>query len=62
MVAEYSVFCNYVDYLTKIIEKNRRKYTGISSKNNECDRCRRKFKVSDLNYFLRSKFKRLIVF
>jgi len=33
--------------LLKIIEKNRRKYTGISSKNNEFDRCRRKSKVSD---------------
>jgi len=33
--------------LLKIIEKNRRKYTGISSKNNDVNRCRRKFKVSD---------------
>jgi len=46
MVAEYSIFW-YVRLFVKIIEKIRRKYTGISSKNNENNHCRRKSKVFD---------------
>lgn len=46
MVAEYSVFCKS-SLFVKISEKNRRKYTGMSSNNNVFNRCRRKFKVSD---------------
>ena len=46
MVAEYSVFCK-CSLFVKISEKNRRKYTGMSSNNNVFNRCRRKFKVSD---------------
>jgi len=46
MVAEYSIFWN-VRLFVKIIEKIRRKYTGISSKNNDFNHCRRKSKVFD---------------
>ena len=58
------IFCIlYLDYLTKIIKENRSKYTGISSKNNGFNHCRRKFKVFD-PIFLKIKtidfFKKII--
>jgi len=46
MVAEYSIFRN-LRLFVRIIEEIRRKYTGISSKNNDFNHCRRKFKVFD---------------